>query len=173
VRNTADVDAVLSDSPSPDREAMRIKEYAKFAFLTCYGALFAMLGALLGSGTIQGCGVASALFGVAENFLILRIIDTSLAHTTAPMLIAIRVVSLIKWWLASIALGALALKTLSARQIGLRLAGALCGIAAFLGLCGLYEHWLLQGVGPTVLCGLIDLAAVYFRPYWRVGRRSA
>src|SRR6185295_12728237 len=45
VRDVQDVDWILGDAPSPDREVMRVKQYVDFAFITCYAALCAALGA--------------------------------------------------------------------------------------------------------------------------------
>ena len=40
-RDVQDVDWILGDAPSPDREVMRVKQYVDFAFITCYTALCA------------------------------------------------------------------------------------------------------------------------------------
>src|SRR5512133_3668636 len=43
-RDVQDVDWILGDAPSPDREVMRVKQYVDFAFIACYAALCAALG---------------------------------------------------------------------------------------------------------------------------------
>src|ERR1700755_1753553 len=45
-RDVQDVDWILGDAPSPDREVMRVKQYVDFAFIACYAALCAALGAV-------------------------------------------------------------------------------------------------------------------------------
>src|SRR5678816_299688 len=44
-RDVQDIDWILGDAPSPDREVMRVKQYADFAFIACYASLCAALGA--------------------------------------------------------------------------------------------------------------------------------
>ena len=39
VRSVSEVDDILSDTPSADREVMRIKQYIDFAFIAAYAAL--------------------------------------------------------------------------------------------------------------------------------------
>src|SRR4249919_258926 len=46
-RDVQDVDWIMGDAPSPDREVMRVKQYADFAFITCYTGLFLTLAALV------------------------------------------------------------------------------------------------------------------------------
>ncbi len=55
VRNVAEVDAILGDAPSPDREVMRIKQYADFGFIGGYAGLFVLMGIFL---TGQGRAIA-------------------------------------------------------------------------------------------------------------------
>src|ERR1017187_345545 len=86
-RNVTEVDAILSDAPSADREAMRIKQYADFGFIGGYAALYVVMSLLLmREGRVLAIsaailGVLAAIFDVMENLGILRIIDTDLAHT--------------------------------------------------------------------------------------------
>src|SRR5438105_14808380 len=44
-RDVQDVDWILGDAPSPDREVMRVEQYEDFGFIACYAALCAALGA--------------------------------------------------------------------------------------------------------------------------------
>src|SRR6185295_17198076 len=46
-RDVQDVDWILGDAPSPDREVMRVKQYADLGFITCYIGLFLALAALV------------------------------------------------------------------------------------------------------------------------------
>jgi hypothetical protein len=173
VRNVAEVDAILSDAPSPDREVMRIKQYADFGFICGYGALYVLMSLLL----IQEgrtlailaavLGILAAIFDVIENLGILRIVDVDLAHTAQAMIDAIRYPSLMKWALASAALGLLGILAWRTRRTGLRVVGALDLLAALLGGAGLYDNRFLQWLGIPMLGGLIGLAVLFFRPYRR------
>jgi len=173
VRNPGEVDAVLSDAPSPDREVMRIKQYADFGFISAYAALYVVMGILLipqgRAVAIAGAllGAIAAIFDVLENLGILRIVNTDLAHTTQAMIDAVRYPSLVKWALASLALGLLAILLMRAH---LRIVGALDLMAALLGLYGVYDNAFLQWSGIPALAGFIGLAVLYFRPYRRKAR---
>src|SRR5579884_2584616 len=46
-RNVMELDDILGDAPSPDREVMRFKQYLDFGFIASYASLFAILGLLL------------------------------------------------------------------------------------------------------------------------------
>jgi hypothetical protein len=179
VRNVAEVDAVLSDAPSSDREVMRIKQYADFGFIGTYGALFVLMSMLLireGRAIAilaAALGVAAAICDVIENLGILRILDVDLGHTTQAMINAVRYPSLTKWALASVALGLLGMLALRTGRTGLRIVGALDVLAGLLGLCGLSENRLLEWMGIPMLGGFIGLAILYFRPRWNTRRNAA
>jgi hypothetical protein len=168
VRNVTEVDAVLSDAPSPDREAMRIKQYADFGFIGGYAALFVLMSLLLrpryvaiGAGAL---GVTAAIFDVIENLGILRVVDVDLRHTTQAMVDAIRYPSLIKWTLVSLSLALFAILLLRTPRLGLRIVGAFDILAALLGLLGLFDNRFLAWTGIPMLAGLLGLAILYFRP---------
>lgn len=110
-RDVQDVDWILGDAPSPDREVMRVKQYVDFGFITCYAGLFLALAALvirkggwrLVTGIAAGiCGLAAAVFDVLENRAILNLLDVPLRATTPAMLQAIRGPSTAKWVLAGV-----------------------------------------------------------------------
>ena len=113
VRNLEDVDAILGDAPSPDREVMRIKQYIDFAFIASYASLFIALSLrgwqaggwrrTVGIAAML-CGIAAAIFDVVENIAILRILDIPLYLTGPGMLDAIRRAAIAKWLLAGISL---------------------------------------------------------------------
>ena len=106
-RSVKEVDDAIGESPSPDREAMRFKQYVDFAFIACYASLYVALAAMFHSrpATLAAaiCGVAAGVLDVVENFAILRIVDVQLAATTQAMIDAIRDPSLAKWTLAFLA----------------------------------------------------------------------
>jgi hypothetical protein len=110
-RDVQDIDWILGDAPSPDREVMRVKQYADFAFITCYTGLFLALAALvirkggwrLVTGIAAGiCGLAAGIFDVLENRAILNLLDVPLRATTPAMIQAIRGPSTAKWILAGV-----------------------------------------------------------------------
>ena len=110
-RDVQDVDWILGDAPSPDREVMRVKQYVDFGFITCYTALFLVLSALAirkggwkqVSGIAAGlCGLAAGVFDVLENRAILNLLDVPLRATTPAMIQAIRGPSTAKWILAGV-----------------------------------------------------------------------
>jgi hypothetical protein len=110
-RDVQDVDWILGDAPSPDREVMRVKQYADFGFIACYTALALALGRLTArkggwkriSGIAAGiCGLAAGVFDILENRAILNLLDVPLRATTPAMLQAIRGPSTAKWILAGV-----------------------------------------------------------------------
>src|SRR6476660_3363590 len=116
-RDVQDVDWILGDAPSPDREVMRVKQYADFGFITCYTALFLALSSLAirkggwrkAAGIAAGiCGLEAGLFDVLENRAILNLLNVPLRATTPAMIQAIRGPSTAKWILAGVTLVLLA-----------------------------------------------------------------
>jgi hypothetical protein len=110
-RDVQDVDWILGDAPSPDREVMRVKQYVDFGFITCYTALALALSLLAirkrGWRQIAGigagiCGLAAGVFDVFEDRAILNILDVPLRATTPAMIQAIRGPSTAKWILAGV-----------------------------------------------------------------------
>jgi hypothetical protein len=110
-RDVQDVDWILGDAPSPDREVMRVKQYVDFGFITCYTALALALSVLAvrknGWRQVTGiaagiCGLAAGVFDVLENRAILNILDVPLRATTPAMIQAIRGPSTAKWILAGV-----------------------------------------------------------------------
>jgi len=119
-RGIDDIDAVLGDAPSPDREVLRIKLYFDFAFIASYVALFLTLSLPLarargGADWARGwpqilgiaaavCGMSAGAFDVLENLAQFRILDVPLRQTTPAMINAIRSAAAAKWWLATVTL---------------------------------------------------------------------
>jgi hypothetical protein len=104
VADAQDVELILGESPSPDREVMRFKIYLDFFFIASYVWLFVALGKWVGSCPLIACGVLAGVFDVAENFAILRVVNTPLQLTTQGMVDAIRYASMAKWGLVAVAL---------------------------------------------------------------------
>jgi hypothetical protein len=108
-RDVQDVDWILGDAPSPDREVMRVKQYVDFGFIACYTSLLLALSAMAlrkggwrqVTGAAAGiCGVAAGVLDVFENRAILNLLDVPLRATTPAMIQAIRSPSTAKWVLA-------------------------------------------------------------------------
>lgn len=111
VRDVQDIDWILGDAPSPDREVMRVKQLIEFAFIACYCGLFLTLGAkaarksgwrrILGIGA-GVTGVAAAICDVLKSRAILDLLDVPLIAVTPGMIQAIREPSTAKWILAGV-----------------------------------------------------------------------
>ncbi len=165
-RNVNEVDAILSEAPSPDREAMRIKQYLDFVFIPCYAALFIALAWMFGTRAAKiagACGVLAAVTDIFENLGILHVVNTPLAWTTQAMVDAIRVPSLIKWTLTWIALAIFAWLFLKGAGWLRRSIGTLDAIAAALGFVGLFDNAILVWAGVPMLVGLVGLVGLPFR----------
>jgi hypothetical protein len=172
-RSITDVDWVLGNAPSPDREVMRIKQRVGFAFIGAYTALFLALALLLlrsgGWGRIAGpaamiCALATAAFNIAENLAVLRILDVPLYETTAPMIRAIRSASFATWALAALTLALLSMLFLRSPRFIMRCVGALLLITAAMQLYGLRDNrFLVWEGGPAALALVGVAAAMLFR----------
>ena len=165
-RNVDEVDAVLGDAPSPDREAMRIKQYIDFAFIAAYAALYIALAMMFRTRLAvlaAICGTAAAVFDLLENSAILRILDVPLHSTTQAMIDAIRHSGLAKWTLAFVASALFAALFWRSRRWAMRAIAALNFAAAALGFYGIYDNSILVWAGLPLFAGLIAMTAVFLR----------
>ena len=169
-RNISDVDAVLGDVPSPDREVMRVKQYEDFGFIAGYATLYLTLSFMLARKYPRFrlvailaaiAGIAAAVLDVRENFAILRIVDVTLAATTQDMIDAIRRLAVPKWALGFIAIGLLSVYFLKDRRWATRVVGAIYALAAVVGLYGLINNAILAFGAALIALGLIGSAAVF------------
>jgi len=171
-RDVAEVDAILGESPGPDREAMRLKQYIDFAFIVSYVALLGAMGAALTRRSRWGIlvavsGVAMGVPDVFENLAILRLLPVDLGSTTQAMIDAIRQASVVKWSCASAAMVVLALfyldarpwRGLDARRWGARLVGAVNFAAGALVCWGLADNSVLVWGGGAMAAGVLASAA--------------
>ena len=181
-RSLTDVDYVLGNAPSPDREVMRIKERIGFAFIGAYMALFLALAFLLlrsgGFGRIAGpagmiCALATAGFNVAENLAVLRILDVPLYETTASMIGAIRSASFATWALAALTLTLLSSWFLRSNRLLMRGTGTLFLVTAAMQLYGLRDGRFLVWEGGPAALALLGVAAMYLPWLPRQSRRAA
>jgi len=165
--NLDDVDAILGDAPSPDREVMRIKQYEDFGFIAGYAALYVLLGALLWRThkilaiAAAGLGIAAAILDVAENFAILRLCDVSLAQTTQALIDAVHRRALAKWACGFLSLGLFPIYFFEGRRKLARAAGSFYLAASIAGLAGLYENSILF-VAPLLILAALLLTTVSF-----------
>jgi hypothetical protein len=172
-RDTGEVDAILGESPGPDREAMRLKQYIDFAFIASYVALFGAMGAALTRRSRWGwvvavSGVAMGVPDALENLAILRLLPVDLSNTTQAMIDAIRQASVIKWSCASATMVVLALvfldtrgldARLDARRWRVRMAGAVNFAAGAVICWGLVNNSVLVWGGGVMAAGVLASAA--------------
>ncbi|MSV36370.1 MAG: hypothetical protein EXQ47_12360 [Bryobacterales bacterium] len=161
IRGIEELDAILSDAPSPDREVMRVKQFVDFVLIAAYGALFAVMAAALArvrrvAFAILVLAWAAALFDILENASILKIVDTGLQAVQPAMLDRLRVLS--AWKSVLQAAGILACSVFFCLSPGgrARLAGLVGIAAAGLIAAALFHHPLLPWAGPALaaaLCG--------------------
>ena len=178
-RNVKEVDAILGDAPSPDREAMRLKQKIDFGFIVCYLGLYLTLAALffprarLISATAAIAGIATAVFDVRENLAILRIVDVPLNRTTQAMVDAIRTAGSTKWLLAYFTTALFAILFLQDRRKMWRAIGVVDLLAAALGFYGLYDNTFLEWASLPLGIGLVLMVAAFFRLDWKRRSRAA
>src|SRR5258706_1739201 len=169
-RDLADVDAVLSEAPSPDREVMRIKQYEDFGFIAGYAALYLVFAVLLARArpgarliAIAGAfaGVAAAVLDGIENFAILRILDLRLMSTTQAMIDPIHVTAMFKWALGFIAVGLVSTYFFCDQRRTARVVGGIYAAAAVVGLYGLLNNAVLAFGAGLILLGLCGAVVVF------------
>jgi hypothetical protein len=166
-QSLGDVDLILGEAPSPDREVMRIKQYIDFGFMLALTGLFLTLALMLmrqgGWGQLVGlaamiCGVATGVFGLIEQRAILRILDISLVQTTPAMINSIRSAGAATWGLAAFTW--LLLSSLFRRSaVGLFLV-----ITAAMELYGLRDNRLLVWQIFPAAAALLGIAIRPFKP---------
>ncbi len=165
-RNVDEVDDVLGEAPSPDREAMRIKQYIDFFFIASYSGLYIALAWMLRTrlaAFAMICGLAAAVFDVIENFAILRLLKVPLAYTTQAMVDAIRYPSLAKWALAFAASALFGASFWRRQRSSLRTIAAFNFAAAAIGLYGIFDNAALLWAGIPLFAGLVTMVAVFWR----------
>lgn len=125
VKDVEDLRLTLGDSPSQDRETMRIKLRVDYAFIAAYVMLLALLGVVqarkggwmrIGGVVAAIAAVAAGAFDVLENLAIADVLDVKIATTTEQMLAAIRQPSLIKWSLAALSVALVLLSQFSGKS---------------------------------------------------------
>ena len=165
VRSADEVDAILSDAPSADREVMRIKQYIDFAFIAGYAGLSVVMAwALWRRGRWLAFGIAlftlaAAAFDAAENLAILHLLPLTLSETTPAALAAIRTPSLLKWSFVSVAPVLLSAFFLGGRRWYWRALGGLDLLAGALTCWGVIHNEWLPWAAVLLMPGLLLSAA--------------
>jgi hypothetical protein len=168
VRTVSDVDSLLGDSPSPDREAARIKLYQDFAFIPCYTGLCISILLVIGKKNVlfrryAAIGIVMALGAavndVNENLRLLRLLDLPLSATTAMRIESIRMAASTKWFLVAITSAILAWGLLSSKHRKPRVASAVCFAGGLLTLAGLAYIPLLPLAAVLLALGLLAAVA--------------
>ena len=161
-RNADEVEAIMGDAPSADREVMRVKQYVDFALIAGYLALALLIaGALIRTRhrrvalVMGGVAVLAAIADVLENLGTLRVVNLSLGQLTPVTLDALHLASITKWNLLLTANTLLATVTVARRQWYLRAAGALGFTGAALTAVGLFYNSLLVWGGLFMILGLL------------------
>jgi hypothetical protein len=176
-RDLDEVDAILSNAPSIDREIMLAKTRLDYGFIAAYAALFAVMGLLLRrrGGLWKWAGLAAihlalaaGIFDVAENLAIAAVCHVKLEATTPEMIRAIRFPSRIKWVLAFTAIGLLSPLFLTRRRVFWRALGAIWLLVAAVGLAGVAfrPSWIELAMAPLPV--LLFVQAILF---WFWGNR--
>jgi len=167
--DVSDVDAILGDAPSADRETMRLKQYEDFGFIAGYAALYLTLAMLLAQNypKWKWAAIAAAILGVAaagldvvENLAILRIVEAPLAATTQAMVDAIHVPSIIKWLCGFLALALLTPYFLFDRRRLAKIVGGIDLAAAAVGMIALVDNPMFMVAAPAIGLGLLGAAFV-------------
>jgi hypothetical protein len=164
-RSIDEVDSILGEAPSADREVMRLKQYLDFAFIATYVAIaLVMSWALarrmrLAALALVVFTVAAAIFDVRENLAILRLLPLELGQTTRASIDAIRAASSVKWSLIALPPVMLALFFFTSRRWYLRVLGGLDLAAGALTLVGVFHNEWLPWAGALLSAGLLLSAA--------------
>jgi hypothetical protein len=165
-RNADEVEAIISDAPSADREVMRVKQYVDFALIAGYLALALVIVAALARTrhrhmalVIGGVAVLAALADVLENLATLRVVNLTLGQLTPAILNALRFASVTKWILLAGAVTLVSTITVARRQWYLRAAGLLGLTGAIFTIGGLFYNSILVWGGLIMFLGLLLTAA--------------
>jgi hypothetical protein len=172
-RSLAEIDDILGNAPSPDREAMRFKQYIDFAFTAAYTALFLTLAAMLmregGWGRLAGatamvCAVATGAFNVLQDVAILSILDIPLDALPSAAINAIRSAAAAKWALAAVTEAFLSGLFLKQRGWLGRATGALLLLSASLIAYGFRDNRFFVYNGYPGAVALVGIAALFLPP---------
>ncbi len=161
-RNTDEVEAILGETPSADREVMRVKQYVDFSLIAGYFALAMLIAAALKrSGRrriapiINLLAIVAAALDIRENFATLRVVNLSLSQLTPALLDSLRFTSIAKWIALTAAMALLATVAVTRRRWYPRAAGLLSLAGCVFTAAGLFYNALLAWGGLFMLLGLL------------------
>ena len=165
-RNAAEVEAILGEAPSADREVMRVKQYIDFALIGGYLALTLLIAVALmrmryrrTAILIGGLAILAAIHDLRENLITLRIVNLNLSQLPPYILDVLRLMSTTKWILLAVAIALLSAITVTRKQWYLRAAGILGFMGAALTIAGLFYNSILVWGGLLMFLGLLLPAA--------------
>jgi hypothetical protein len=164
-RSLEEIDDILSEAPSADREVMRLKQYIDFAFIATYAALSVVIAWALRRRSrwiavgLAATTLAAAVFDVLENVAILHLLPLQLSQTTAAAIQAIRTAGFVKWSLVSFAMVLLSLFLLDSRRRYLRALGVFDIAAGALVCWGVFHNQWLPWAAALISGGLVLSAA--------------
>jgi hypothetical protein len=161
-RTSNEVEAILGEAPSADREVMRVKQYVDFALIAGYFTLALLIaGALTRGGRrwtaalLSFLAIVAASLDVRENLATLRIVNLNLDQLTPAMLASLRFTSTAKWLAVTGAVALMPTVAVGRRRWQPRAAGlvSLAGVA--ITLAGLFNPALFAWGGFLMLLGLL------------------
>jgi len=161
-RDAGDVEAVLGEAPSADREVMRVKQYVDCGLIAGYLGLGLVIGVAVGRGRgwlLASLTIVAALLDVRENLGTLRVVNVGLGQVNAGMLDALRFTSVAKWIVLAAAITVLASVTIARKAWYLRASAGLCLAGAALTVGGLFYNSILVWGGLLMILGLLLTAA--------------
>jgi hypothetical protein len=160
--NSDEVEAILGDAPSADREVMRVKQYIDFALIAGYFALAVVIAAALKrSGRrwiapmLNFLAIVAASLDVRENLATLRVVNLNLNQLNPGLLDSLRFTSIAKWIALTAAMALLATVAVGCRRRYPRAAGFLSLAGAVFTAAGLFYHALLPWGGLLMILGLL------------------
>ena len=167
--NVSEVDSILGEAPSPDREAMRIKQYIDFGFIACYASLYLALACVVSA---QGWGSRRRSAGrrAASAGLDGKCRDPADSRCPAARYHAgddrCDTASESRQVGAGVSRDRVVRVYVSEEPAGIlsRAAGCANLAAAALGIYGLYDNAFLVWAGVPMLAGLAGIIAIAFVP---------
>jgi hypothetical protein len=158
-RDAADVEAIMGDAPSADREVMRVKQSLALLVATALSRARRRLALVMG-----GVAVLAAIADILETLGTLRVVNLTLTQLTPVTLDALRLASITKWNLLLSANTLLATVTVVRKEWYLRAAGLLGLAGAALTAVGLFYNAILVWGGLLMFIGLL-LTAVTLKVF--------
>lgn len=175
-RSLGEIDDILGNAPSPDREVIRFKQYIDFVFTAAYTALFLTLALMLmregGWGRLAGaaamvCALATGVFNVLQDVAIFSILDIPLDALPSAAINAIRSAAAAKWALAAVTEVFLSSLFLGQRVWLRRATGALLLLSAALIAYGFRDNRFFVYQGYPAGAALLGIAALALAPLRR------